>query len=310
MRAVALDDFDGPPTLHDLPTPTPGPGEVLIRIQASSVNGFDLAVASGMIKGYMEHQFPVVLGRDFAGTVEATGPEASRFAVGDQVFGVVLKQVIHDGAFGEYVTMPETYGVTHIPDGLDMASAGALGLAGTAALMSVEAVAPSAGETVLISGATGGVGAYAIQMCVSRGANVIATAKLGEEADFAHGLGAATTVDYTENVLGAVRAECPDGVDALIHLAGDANQLADTVKPGGRLVSTLILSPDAFAGRPITASGIAGDPSVARLDRLAEEAAAGRLRIVIQRTYSLEQIPQAFADFAAGTIGKLAVTTT
>ncbi len=263
-----------------------------------------------MIKWYMEHQFPVALGRDFAGIIEATGPEASRFAVGDQVFGVVLKQVIHDGAFGEYVTMPEAYGVTKIPDGLDIASAGALGLAGTAALMSVEAVAPTAGETVLFSGATGGVGAYAIQMCVSRGATVIATAKPGDEADFVRGLGATTTVNYSGDVAGAVRAECPDGVDALIHLGGDANQLAVTVKSGGRLVSTLILSPDAFAGRPITASGIAGDPSVARLDRLAEEAASGRLRIVIQRTYALEQVPQAFADFAAGTMGKLAVSTT
>jgi NADPH:quinone reductase-like Zn-dependent oxidoreductase len=309
MRAVAQDAFGSPPTLHDLPTPTPGPGEVLIRIQASSVNGFDLAVASGMIKGYMEHQFPLVLGRDFAGTVEATGPEAARFAVGDQVFGVVLKSVLHDGAFGEYVTMPEAYGVTKIPDGLDMTNAGALGLAGTAALMSVEAVAPVAGETVLISGATGGVGAYAIQMCVSRGATVIATAKPGEEADFVRELGAATTVDYTGDVVGAVRSECPDGVDALIHLAGDASQVADALKSAGRLASTLILAPDAFAGRPITATGIAGDPSVARLDRLAEDAAAGRLRIMIQRTYSLEQIPQAFADFAAGTIGKLAVTT-
>src|SRR4029453_18531534 len=128
MRAVAQDDFGSPATLHDLPTPTPGPGEILIRIQASSVNGFDLAVASGMIKGFMEHRFPLVLGRDFAGIVEATGPKASRFAVGDRVFGVALKQVLHDGAFGEYVTMPEAYGVTKIPDSLDIASAGALGL--------------------------------------------------------------------------------------------------------------------------------------------------------------------------------------
>jgi NADPH:quinone reductase-like Zn-dependent oxidoreductase len=308
VRAFALDDFGVSPTLRDLPPPTPEPGEVVIRIQASSVNGFDLAVASGMIKGYMEHQFPLVLGRDFAGTVEAASPEASRFAVGERVFGVVLKPVLHDGAFGEYVTMPEVYGVTKIPDGLDFASAGALGLAGTAALMSVEAVAPSAGETILISGATGGVGAYAIQMCVSRGATVIATAKPGEEADFVRGLGATSTVDYTGDVVGAVRSECPDGVDALIHLAGDASQLADTLKSGGRLASTLILAPDAFAGRPITVTGIAGDPSVTRLDRLAEDAAAGRLRITIQRTYSLDQIPQAFADFAAGTLGKLAVT--
>jgi NADPH:quinone reductase-like Zn-dependent oxidoreductase len=98
MRTIAVDDFGAPPTLHELPTPEPGPGEVLVRVEASSVNGFDLAVASGMIKGLMEHRFPLVLGRDFAGTVVATGPDTSRFTVGDAVFGVVFKPLLQDGA--------------------------------------------------------------------------------------------------------------------------------------------------------------------------------------------------------------------
>ena len=73
MKAIAIDDFGAPPSLHDLPVPEPGEGEVLVRVRASSVNGFDVAVAGGHLKGMIEHHFPVVLGKDFAGTVEAAG---------------------------------------------------------------------------------------------------------------------------------------------------------------------------------------------------------------------------------------------
>src|SRR5262245_31114834 len=308
MRAIAIDDFGATPSLHDVPRPEPGAGEVLIRIQHSSVNGFDLAVAAGMIKGLMEHQFPLVLGRDFAGTVIALGSGTSRFAVGDAVFGVVFKPLLRDGAFGEFVTMPEAFGVAPLPAGLDMTRAGALGLAGAAARMSVDAVAPMAGERVLISGATGGVGAYAVQMVAAAGAEVIATARPGVEDDFVRELGATSTVDYAGDVVEAVRRLDPDGVQAIIHLAGDGLRLAEALVPGGRIASTLLINPEAFAGRDVQARGIVASFEPERLQFLAGEVVAGRLRTTIERTYPLEQVPQAFADFAGGTRGKLAVT--
>jgi NADPH:quinone reductase len=161
MKAIAIDDFGAPPSLHDLPVPEPGEGEVLVRVRASSVNGFDVAVAGGHLKGMIEHHFPVVLGKDFAGTVETAGPGVQSARPGDTVFGVVIKAALGDGAFGEYITAPEAY-TARVPAGLDLAVAGALGLAGTAALAAVDAVAPLPGETVLISGATGGVGGFAV----------------------------------------------------------------------------------------------------------------------------------------------------
>src|SRR5215211_9394028 len=91
VRAMAIDDFGTAPALHDVPVPEPGPGEVLVRVHASSINGFDRSVVSGGVKDMMEYQFPLILGMDFAGTIEAVGPGASRFAVGDRVFGVALK---------------------------------------------------------------------------------------------------------------------------------------------------------------------------------------------------------------------------
>jgi NADPH:quinone reductase-like Zn-dependent oxidoreductase len=130
---------------------------VLVRVRASSVKGFDVAVAGGYAQGMTGHRFPVVLGPDFAGTVEATGPAVRSLRPGDAVFGVVAKDVLGDGAFGEYVPASEAH-TARIPDGLDLATAGALGLAGTVAPAAIDTVAPLPGQAVLISGATGGVG--------------------------------------------------------------------------------------------------------------------------------------------------------
>lgn len=183
-----------------------------------------------------------------------------------------------------------------------------MGLAGTAALNAVDAVAPDEGDTVLVSGASGGVGAYAIQLAAARGATVIATAKPGVEAAFVRDLGAAHTVDYTGDVAGQVRAIAPDGVHAALHFAGDATVLADLLAAGGRLASTLGFGPDALARPDATATAIMANPDRATLDRLAAEAVAGRLRVPITRRYALAEVPQALADFGAGAVGKLSVT--
>ena len=304
MRAIAVNDYGTPPVLTDLPKPEPGPGEVLVRVRASSINGFDGAVAAGMLKGMMEHRFPVVLGKDFAGVVEALGEGASRFAPGDEVFGVVMKPFLGDGGLGEYLVVGEQYGITRVPDGLGLQAAGALGLAGSAALDTIAAVAPAAGDYVLISGATGGVGAIAVQYAKAAGAAVIATARPGAEEQFVRGLGAAHAVDYSGDVTAQVRAIAPDGVSAVVHLAGDAAQLAGLLAAGGRIASTLGFGPDQHPA----AIAVMASPEAATLDRLAADAAGGRLRVPITRTYPLEETPQALADFAAGSLGKLAVT--
>ena len=306
MRAIAIDDFGTTPGLHDLPVPEPGPGEVLVRVHASSINGFDRSVVSGGVKDMMEYRFPLILGMDFAGIIQAVGPDASRFAIGNRVFGVALKPVLGAGAFAEYVAVSEGFGIARVPDGLDLPVAGALGLAGTAALMAIEAVAPKAGETVLVSGAKGGVGVIATQLAAARGAEVIATARPGGDADFVRGLGAAHTVDYGADLATAVRAIRPEGVHALLHFAGDGQQLADLLVPGGRIASAMGLRPEQLAGREVSVTSIMAMPAAERLEQLAMEA-AGRLVIPIQRTYRLEQVPQALDEFAAGTRGKLAI---
>ncbi len=163
MKAIAITGPGASPALVDLPAPSPAEGEVLVRVRGSSVNGFDLSVAHGMLIGMMEHRYPVVLGKDFAGTVEAVGAGVDGFAAGDPVFGVVMKPHLGDGGLGELVTTPAAF-LARIPAEVDPAVAGVLGLAGTAAVDAVDAINPSQGETVLVAGATGGVGVIAVQL--------------------------------------------------------------------------------------------------------------------------------------------------
>jgi NADPH:quinone reductase-like Zn-dependent oxidoreductase len=309
MRAFVLPDFERQPTLADIPTPEAKPGEVLVRVHAASVNGIDLSIASGQLQGMLEYHFPVVLGKDFAGTVEAVGAGVTDFAAGDRVFGVVSDpSPLNSRSFAEYLAVPAEPNLTRVPEGVDFATAGVLGLAGSAALQAVDAVAPAAGETVLVSGATGGVGAYAVQLAAARGATVIATAMPGDEEDFVRDLGASHSVDYTDDVAAQVRAIRPGGIEAVLHFAGDGAALGELLVSGGRLASTLIMSPDQLPVPNARVSGVFANPDTATLDRLAADVVAGRLRVPIQRTYQLDELGQAMADYTAGTRGKLAVS--
>src|ERR671910_2490792 len=104
MRAFVLPDFERQPALADIPTPEAGPGEVLVRVRAASVNGIDLSIASGRLQGMLDYDFPVVLGKDFAGRVEAVGSGVNGFAAGDRVFGVVFHpSPLSSRSFAEYL---------------------------------------------------------------------------------------------------------------------------------------------------------------------------------------------------------------
>jgi NADPH:quinone reductase len=317
MRAVVTRAPGSAPDVVEVAEPLVGPGEIRVKVHAASVNGFDLAVASGRFADVLPHEYPVVLGRDFAGIVDQVGEQVSRYALGDEVFGVVFSQPLHAGSFAEYLVVPERHSIAPVPLGLDLTTAGVIGLAGAAAQAILAAGAPRSGETVLISGATGGVGAFAIQYAVAAGAKVVATAAPGREADHVRALGAHHVVDRAGDVTAQVRALAPDGADVVLHLAGDVAALATLLVPGGRLASLLVYGPDAFAqhGLPpevveaagIRTSAVVARPDPAVLDSVADAVASGRIRVPVQRAYGLAEVPQAFADFAAGTLGKLAI---
>jgi NADPH:quinone reductase len=312
MHAITLDGFDGQPTLHDLPVPEPGPTEVLVRVHASSVNGMDVAVASGMLKGMMEYEFPVTLGRDFAGSVERVGSGVTRYSPGDEVFGFIAKPTLHDGSWAEYVLLPEDMFLARKPAALSFAEAGALPLAGVAALTAVEAVDPSENDRLLIVGACGGVGGYAVQLSAGRGAHVIGTTTAEDERRL-RDLGAAETIDFQrQDVASVVRERYPAGIDALIDVVKHGDGFAANaglVRSGGRAASTLgAANVEELAERGVTATNVVASPEPDVLARLAEIADAGRLTVTIQDEYRLEAAEDALRAFAdAGTRGKVAL---
>jgi NADPH:quinone reductase-like Zn-dependent oxidoreductase len=309
MRAVTLESVPSTPDVTEVDTPRPEAGELLVKVAAASLNGFDIATAAGYTQAFMEHRFPLVLGQDFAGTVEALGEGVEGFAVGDAVFGVVMKPFLGAGSLAQYVTVPAGLGVARIPAGVTTGDAGALGVAGATALVSLDAVALAEGETVLISGASGGVGALAVQLAVARGARVIATARPGAQTDFVTGLtdAAVHVVDFTGDLQAQVRAIAPDGVDAVLHLAGDGAALAALLRPGGQLAAATGLSQDDVKAHDVTVHTIMNTPDAKVLTSLAEKVATGALRVPVTATYPLEQATQAFAAFV-GTPGKITVS--
>jgi NADPH:quinone reductase-like Zn-dependent oxidoreductase len=306
MRAIAVDDFGAPARLHDLPVPEAGEGEIVVRVSASSVNGFDVEVARGSLEGVMDHHFPVVLGRDYAGTVVERGPGVGHLDVGAPVFGVVMGAELGPGTFAEQVVTPAAFAARR-PEGLDVATGGALGLAGTTALNAIDAVDLAEGDTVLVSGATGGVGAFAVQLAAARRAQVIATAAPGDDEAFVRGLGATETVDHQGDLVAAVRALQLDGVDAVVHLAGDGPTLAGLCAPNGRLSSTLGLTAGAAGRDDVRVTPVIAQPTTGTLERLAAAVVSGSLVVPVQRTYRLDEAPQALEDFAGRKNGKLAI---
>ncbi|MFE9888497.1 NADP-dependent oxidoreductase [Streptomyces scopuliridis] len=310
MRAVTLDSVPATPAVGEVDLPRPEAGELLVKVAASSINGIDAATAAGYLHGMMEHRFPLVLGQDFAGTVEALGEGADGFAVGDAVFGIALKPYLGAGSLAQYVTVPAGHGVAHIPAGLKAGDAGALGVAGSTALVSLDAVALAEGQTLLISGASGGVGSLAVQLAAARGAKVIATARPGTQTDFVTGLTEpeVQVVDFTGDLEGQVRAIIPDGVDAVLHLAGDGAQLAALLRPGGQIASATGLTQDDIEAQDVTVHTIMGAPGPKTLSLLAEQVVSGALRVPVTATYPLEQATEAFAAFGASTPGKIAVS--
>jgi len=313
MRAITLIDFESGAALRDAPDPQPGVNEIRVRVHSSSLNPYDFFVANGLAKGMMEYDFPVTVGADFAGIVDKVGQEVSRYSVGDEVFGFVsTPPTLKLGTWAEYVVVPEDMFVAAKPTNATMLEAGALGIAATAALTAVEAIDPQPGETVLIVGATGGVGGYALQLAAARGAYVIATSR-PEDEERLRGYGASDTIDYKNtDVAATIRERYPDGVTGLIDSVNQPdglNAMAQVVADGGRVASPLAQpDPDELAKRNVTTAFVIASPAPDRLTGVAEQVDAGNLRVPIQSVHPLDGTLDAFEEKAQqGTHGKLAL---
>jgi NADPH:quinone reductase-like Zn-dependent oxidoreductase len=305
MRALTLDSFDAAPALRDdLPEPELGDNELLVRVHASSVNPVDVFIAGGALKEMVEHEFPVTLGRDFAGVVEQVGSGVRLYAVGEEVFGFLphANPTVHEGSWAELITVPEDNFVAAKPRNVDLAQAGAAPLAAITAITAFDAVALTDGQIVLVVGATGGVGSFFVQLAAAAGAKVIAPA-FTEDQEYLRGLGVGELIDRESDVGAAVRELHPDGVDALLDAVSQAPDTS-LLKEGGRLAS-----PIGAAGEGPGRFNIMAEPTPANLQRLAELLETDRLRVPIQRSYALEQAGEALQALpTTHTQGKLSVT--
>src|SRR5215211_4171626 len=229
MRAITLADCDSSPGLReDLPAPTPSDDEVLVRVSASSVNPVDGASVAGIMSGMVEHEFPIVLGRDYAGVVERAGSDVTRYVEGDEVYGFLpaANPTVHDGTWAELIVVPESM-ATRKPDGVDTASAGAAPLAAITALAAIDALGVSEGDTVLIVGANGGVGSFAVQLAANAGARVIAPA-LPEDEEYLKDLGVIEILPREADIAALVHERYPEGIEALLDLVSYAPEGFDT----------------------------------------------------------------------------------
>jgi NADPH2:quinone reductase len=278
MRTIAEETFGGPIALMNLPTPEIGAGEVLIRVRAAGVNPFDWKVADGALEDQMKHRFPLILGFDAAGVIERVGGDVTELTEGDEVYGYLFKPVIGEGSFAEYVGAPATI-VDKKPVTVGFSEAAALPTPGLTAMDLVDAVDTREGETILIVGASGGVGSYATQLAARRGAHVIATARQTNEA-LVRRLGAAETIDHsTEDLVDAVRMARPGGIDAVIDVVSDSEALgriSTLVNEGGRLASSVYAADvEGLAKRAIGATNVRMQPDARRLGELSRMVDAG-----------------------------------
>ena len=306
-RAVTIDGPDTTPALReDLPAPTPADNEILVRVHASSINPVDASIASGMLAQHgVEYDYPVTLGRDYAGVVEQVGSDVGGYQPGDEVYGFLLhaNPAARDGAWTDLIAVTEDLSIAKVPEGVDLSTAGTAPLAGIAALLSVDAVELSNGDTVLIVGATGGVGSLAVQLAAQAGARVIAPA-LPEDEDYLRGLGVSDVIARDGDVAAAVRSLVPDGVDALIDLVNYAPGSYDAaLKDGARAAS-----PTGAAGEGPGRTMVMAAPTAENLDRLGALLADGTVRVPVQATYDLAQAPEALTTLTREhTQGKLAL---
>jgi NADPH:quinone reductase-like Zn-dependent oxidoreductase len=255
-----------------------------------------------MLKGMAEYEFPVTLGRDFAGVIEGAGSGVTRYGVGDEVFGFVplANPAVHEGSWADYLVIAQD-SVAPVPEGLGLDAVGAAPVAGLTAIAAFDAFELAAGDNVLVTGASGGVGSFFVQLASRAGAQVIAPA-LPEDGDYLRGLGVTEALDRDSDLVAQIRERFPDGVDAVLDLVSFSPD-ASLLKEGGRLASSLGAAGEGPRRTNLMASG-----TTANLERLAELLVAGSLCVHLQGSYGLEKAGEALQTLATThTQGKLAI---
>ncbi|WP_199516212.1 NADP-dependent oxidoreductase [Nucisporomicrobium flavum] len=313
MKAVRFHEFGGPEVLRheDAEQPAPGAGQVRVRVAGTSFNGVDANIRGGNMQGPIPVKLPHTPGIDVAGTVDALGEGVETLAVGDRVIGFL--PMAEAGAAAEYVIAPAEI-LTAAPTTVPLADAAALPAVGLTAWQALfEHAKLTAGQRVLINGAGGAVGGYAVQLAKGAGAHVLATASPHSSARV-RAAGADQIIDHTA---ADVTAEVTEPVDVVLNLAPVAPEqlgaLLTVIRDGGTLVNTTVWMPaPSDERRGVTGIDLYVRSDADQLAQLAGQVDAGRLHIEVAERVPLAELPALHARAAEGTLpsGKVVVTVT
>jgi NADPH:quinone reductase-like Zn-dependent oxidoreductase len=316
MRAFISDRFGDVDDLHlrEVARPAPGPGQLLIEVRAAALNPADLKVLRHKDGGSFLHAstFPLMMGFDFSGSIAEVGSAAGRHAVGDEVFGFLpYARSTRGGSYAEYV-VADAGAVGPKPRSISHEQAAAAATAATAALQGLRDEGKlAAGQSILINGASGGVGSFAVQIAKLLGASVSATASAAK-LDYVKSLGADRVYDYRTTTLAQIRERFAVVLD--VASTSSFGACASLLEPAGTYVA-LLPSPSVFLGmgralfsakrcKFVVVKPLAGD-----LDQLRTWLDEGKLRPILDSSYPFAELPAALARMRSGDVrGKLAVT--
>jgi NADPH:quinone reductase-like Zn-dependent oxidoreductase len=304
MHAIVQSTFGGPEVLAYTETdvPEPGPGEVLLTVAGAGVNPGDAVLRAGRVPDLVT--LPWTPGTDVAGVVERVGDGVTRFVPGDEVYGMLA--VTPRGAYAEFTAAPAD-ALALAPKNIDLAHAGAVPLVAVTAWQALAVLAQvRPGDRVLIHAAAGGVGHVAVQLAKELGAYVIGTARVANH-DLLSGLGADELIDYTTTDFRTSMAP----VDAVLDLVGGSYgpRSLDVLRPDGLLIGASIdpgTDERQAAARGLRYAWVTAEPSGQLLKQITDRIEAGRLRVMVQRTYPLAEAVEAHrAIEAKRTTGKI-----
>lgn len=301
-RAVQFNDYGDVSVLHiaEVPRPEPGESEVLVRVRAAGVNPGEAAIRSGAMDAISPASFPEGEGTDLAGVVDAVGPGVQHVRAGEAVIGWSDTR----GSHADWAVVPAD-NVVPKPDGLDWGQAAVIPVVCATAASVVAALRPALGETLVVAGASGGVGVMTCQLARRAGARVIGTAA-ERNHDGLRALGI-EPVAYGEGVEDRVRAACPDGVDAFADCHGDGNlDLAVSLGVAPERINTII---DFESAQRVgaQAQGMYQLDSIrAVLEPVVALLASGEVTLPVEARFPLEQVREAYERLAGpGGIGKI-----
>lgn len=297
MKAVVVHQYGGPEVLkfEEYPDPVPGPGEVLVRVAATSVNPIDYKRRAGLTKDFYPIKFPGLMGVDIAGTVVKVGPGVEGFSIGDQVFAIA------DGTYAELCVV-KAASLAKIPKGLDLIQAAALPLVTTTGNELISATGIKSGQTVLVAGAAGNVGRSAVFTAKQRGATVIAGV-LKKQMEGAKDIGADEVV-ATDDDYAIANLPPLDAVADTVN-GKTAEKLIAKVKQGGVFASVLGAPQNAEKFPSVKVIPVYATPDAKTLQFMAEAVRDGKLVIPISRKLPLSNAGEAQTAAEKGGIGKV-----